>query len=84
MSVTLDQIEGDKNKMRQSTSIQWWIFIFVAMLIMTCIAALRLAQGQGSLPALMGYLSSDTLLVAHIFKRAVLHAIKSLSPSFFS
>ena len=58
--------------MRQSNLRRLWIFLFATTLAMTCIATIRFAQGQGPFLVVTGFLASDCLLIAHMFKRAII------------
>jgi hypothetical protein len=58
--------------MRQSALHRLWVFLFVATLAIDCIAAIQLAQGQGSISAVMGLLAVLCFTTAQVFKRAAI------------
>jgi hypothetical protein len=72
MSAASHRTEGDKNRMKQSTLHQLWLFLFVATLVATCVSAAQLAQGHGSISAVMGLLAVVCFTTAQVFKRATI------------
>jgi hypothetical protein len=56
--------------MKQSALHQLWVFLFVALLVLTGIAAVQLALGHGSISGVLGLLAVLSFTTAQVFKKA--------------